>query len=251
MERDPGGENMIARESIQSMLGNTAYDRSHDKIGRVGNVYVDDRTGQPEWITVHTGRFGQRETFVPLEPAELRRGEVVLPFEKERVINAPNVDAEAAGHLSEQDEARLYEYYSMTSPSIPEGRAKPTTDNAMTRSEEQLRVGTANREVGRVHLRKYVVTEDEQQTVPVHKETVRLEREPVTEANRAAMPGPDISEADYEVVRHEEQPVVARETVPKERVRLTTDETTDQQTVGGKVRKERIAVEGLEEEQGR
>jgi uncharacterized protein (TIGR02271 family) len=243
---------MITRESIQGVLGTTAFDRGHDKIGRVGNVYVDDNTGQPEWLTVNTGMFGRRETFVPVEPAEVRGDEVVVPFEKERITNAPNVDADAAGHLSEQDEASLYEYYGMTHPTIPAGTAQPSGDNAMTRSEQQLRVGTSTRETGRVHLRKYVVTEDESQTVPVHKETVRLEREPITDANRgAAMSGPDISEADYEVVRHEEEPVVATETVPKERVRLTKDESTEQQTVGGKVRKERVAVEGLEENRKR
>jgi uncharacterized protein (TIGR02271 family) len=243
---------MINRESIQSVLGTTAFDQGHDKIGRVGNVYVDDSTGQPEWLTVNTGMFGRRETFVPVEPAEVRGSEVVVPFERERITNAPNVDADAAGHLSEQDEATLYEYYGMTHPTIPAGTVKRTGDKAMTRSEQQLRVGTSTRETGRVHLRKYVVTEDERQTVPVHKETVRLEREPITDANRgAAMSGPDISDADYEVVRHEEEPVVATETVPKERVRLTKDEATEQQTVGGKVRKERIAVDGLEENQGR
>jgi uncharacterized protein (TIGR02271 family) len=241
---------MITRESIESVLGNTAYDRGHDKIGQVGNIYVDDRTGQPEWMTVNTGRFGRRETFIPLESAELRGDEVVVPFEKERVASAPNVDADGAGHLSEQEEATLYEYYGMAQPATAE-RAKPS-DNAMTRSEEELRVGTVDRETGRVHLRKYVVTEDERQTVPVHKERVRLEREPITEANRGpAMSGPDISEADYEVVRHEDQPVVSTQTVPKERVRLTKDETTEQQTVGGQVRKERVVAEGLDKSEGR
>jgi uncharacterized protein (TIGR02271 family) len=247
-----GEDGMITRDSIQRVLGVTAVDRAGDKIGRVGNIYVDDSTGEPEWMTVHTGRFGRRETLVPLQPVELRDGEVVVPFEKERVVNAPNVDVRAAAHLSEQDEARLYEYYSMSQPGAPAGSAIPPTDNAMTRSEEELRVGKKRREAGRVHLRKYVVTEEEQRTVPVRKETVRLEREPITDANRAAaMSGPDIAEADHEVIRHEEEPVVSTKTVPKERVRLTTDETTEQQTVGGKVRKERIAVEGLDEDQGR
>jgi uncharacterized protein (TIGR02271 family) len=238
---------MITRESIQNVLGNTAYDSAHDMIGRIGHVYVDNQTGQPEWMTVQTGMVGKRESFVPLEPSELRGNEVIVPFEKQRVGNAPNVEADAAGHLSEQDEIQLYSYYGMQHPTIPAGTVR---DGTMTRSEERLQVGTQMRETGRVHLRKHVVTEDQQQTVPVHKEKVRLEREPITDQNRGqAMP--DISEADYEVVQREEQPVVAKETVPVERVRLAKDETTEEQTVGGQVRKERIDVEGLDEGQRR
>ncbi|GAA3387187.1 PRC and DUF2382 domain-containing protein [Streptomyces roseoviridis] len=117
-------------------------------------------------------------------------------------------------------------------------------DDAMTRSEEEMHVGTERVETGHVRLRKYVVTEEVQQTVPVRHEEVRLEREPITEANREeALSGPDISEAEHEVVLHEERPVVETRAVPKERVRLRTDEVTDEETVSGEIRKERIDVE--------
>jgi uncharacterized protein (TIGR02271 family) len=237
-------EMMITQEAIPSVLGRTAYDSSHTKIGKVGQVYVDDKTGQPEWMTVRTGLFGRMESFVPLQPAEVRGDEVVVPFEKQQVSNAPRVAVDASGHVPDQDEARMYDYYGMRRPAAP-----PAAGQAMTRSEEQLRVGKETREAGRARLRKYVVTEDEQQTVPVRKETVRVEHEPITEQNRAqAMAGPGISEAEQEVVRQEERPVVSKETVPQERVRLAKDETTEQQTVGGKVRKERIDAEGYQQE---
>jgi uncharacterized protein (TIGR02271 family) len=242
---------MISKESIPNVLGKTAYGSGHDKLGKIGQVYVDDRTQQPEWMTVRTGRLGKRETFVPLQPAELRGDEVVVPFQKEQVQNAPTIDADTPGRLSEQEEATMYAHYGLSNPAAARGPGK-ATDDAMTRSEEELRVGVENREVGRAHLRKYVVTEDQQRTVPVHKEKVRMQREPITDQNRGrAMAGPDISEADYEVVRHEERPVVGKETVPKERVRLTTDEATEERTVGGQVRKERIEAEGLNDDQGR
>jgi uncharacterized protein (TIGR02271 family) len=114
-------------------------------------------------------------------------------------------------------------------------------DDAMTRSEEEMHVGVERRETGRARLRKYVVTEEESYTVPVRHEEVRVEREPITDANRdAALSGPEITEADHEVVLHEERPVVETEVVPKERVRMTTDERTEEETVRGQVRKERI-----------
>jgi uncharacterized protein (TIGR02271 family) len=237
-------EIMITQEAIPSVLGGTAYDSSHTKIGKVGQVYVDDKTGQPEWMTVRTGMFGRMESFVPLQPAEVRGDDVVVPFEKGQVNNAPRVDVDASGHIAEQDEARMYDYYGMRRPAAPRAAAGP----AMTRSEEQLRVGKETREAGRARLRKYVVTEDQQQTVPVRKETVRVEHEPITEQNRAqARAESGISEAEQEVVRQEERPVVSKEAVPMERVRLAKDETTEQQTVGGQVRKERIAAAGYQQ----
>ncbi|MFF5970192.1 DUF2382 domain-containing protein [Streptomyces sp. NPDC012769] len=120
-------------------------------------------------------------------------------------------------------------------------------DDAMTRSEEQMHVGIERVETGHVRLRKYIVTEDVQQTVPVRHEEVRVEREPITEANREqALSGPEIAEAEHEVILHEERPVVETKAVPVERVRLRTDEVTDEETVSGRIRKERIEVEGDE-----
>ncbi|MFB9904216.1 YsnF/AvaK domain-containing protein [Allokutzneria oryzae] len=115
----------------------------------------------------------------------------------------------------------------------------------MTRSEEHLRVGTEQHEVGRARLRKYVVTETEQVHVPLTREEVRVEREPITEANREQpLSGPEVSEAEHEVTLHEERPVVGTETVPVERVRLEKEQVTDTETVAGEVRKERIDTEG-------
>jgi uncharacterized protein (TIGR02271 family) len=114
----------------------------------------------------------------------------------------------------------------------------------MTRSEEQLRVGTQTRESGRARLRKHVVTEQQQVTVPVSREELRIEREPVTDANRGrATDGPAISEEEHEVTLHEERPVVDKEAVPVERVRLGKQTVTDQETVGGQVRKEEIDID--------
>jgi len=120
----------------------------------------------------------------------------------------------------------------------------PTTDTAMTRSEERLRAGTETQEVGRARLRKHVVTEHEQVTVPVSHEEVRVEREPITEANRgAAEDGPAISEEEHEVTLRAERPVVTTETEAVERVRLGTETVREQETVSGEVRKEQIELD--------
>ena len=95
-----------------------------------------------------------------------------------------------------------------------------------------------------MRLRKYVVTEEVQQTVPVRREEVRVEREPITDDNvDQAVDGPEISDEEHEVVLHEEEVVTEKRAVPKERVRLSKDEVTDEQVVSDQVRKERIEVE--------
>jgi uncharacterized protein (TIGR02271 family) len=111
----------------------------------------------------------------------------------------------------------------------------------MTRSEEELRVGTTERERGRARLRKWVDTEQVEETVPVTRETARVEREPITDDNvDEAMSGAEISEAEHEVTLHEEEPVVEKRAVPKERVRLERDTETDEEQISETVRKERI-----------
>jgi uncharacterized protein (TIGR02271 family) len=179
---------------------------------------------------------------------------------RDQVKDAPAVDPD--GELSEREEQRLFEHYgvpyttegSTTAQDAPRGdRGAERTqggrgrDDAMTRSEEELRVGIAKQERGRVRLRKYVVTEQVQTTVPVQREEVRIEREPITDENREhAMSGAEISEAEHEVVLHEEEPVVEKRTVPKERVRLEKDTVTEEREVSEEVRKERIETEGGE-----
>jgi uncharacterized protein (TIGR02271 family) len=271
---------MITTEQLRDISGVTVYGPDQEKIGRAGQVYLDDDTGQPEWLTVNTGLFGTNESFVPLRTAELTGDGLTVAYRKEQVKDAPNVDPEN-GHLDRDEEQRLFQHYGLETNSAAVGgdgvegesltdsqsrapgdvtgttagtttdrttgadTSGPTTDDAMTRSEEQLNVGTETREAGRARLRKYVVTEEQNVTVPVTREEVKLEREPITDANReSAMSGPDISEEEHEVVLHEERPVVEKEAVPVERVRLDTEQVTEQRQVTEEVRKEQIDADG-------
>jgi len=249
---------MITAEQIPVVIGHTAYDNSHKKIGTIENVYLDDLTGRPEWLMIRTGLFGTKETFVPITTAEVLGEEVIVPFAKDQIKGAPNIDVGAGEHLPGEEEARVYDYYGIrheqpgtggmnTAMGTAGGESTQdrAADDAMTLSEERLRVSTESHEAGRVRLRKYVVTEEQQVTVPVRREEARLEREPITEANRdRAMGGPEITEAEHEVTLYEEQPVVTTETKPVERVRLSKETVTEEKTVVGQVRKERIETEG-------
>ncbi|GGQ13284.1 DUF2382 domain-containing protein [Streptomyces mutabilis] len=283
---------MITREEIAHVLDHPVYDGDGNKIGDAKHVFFDDITGRPEWVSVKTGMFGSNESFIPIRDAAVVQDHLEVPYRKDQIKDAPNVDVDAGGHLSESEEHRLYDYYGINWDSVlseaertddgrfaagpgPAGTAQAAGaagaagpagaagtaggmagrqegadrtgmrgDDAMTRSEEQMHVGVERRESGRARLRKYVVTEEVQQTVPVSHEEVRVEREPITEDNRGeALSGPEISEAEHEVTLHEERPVVETETVPVERVRMTTEEHTEDEVVRGQVRKERIEAE--------
>jgi len=114
-------------------------------------------------------------------------------------------------------------------------------DNAMTRSEEQLRVGKEAVGAGSARLDKYVTTEHVQTNVPVTKERVVIEREPVNDNNRgAAINGPEISEAHHEINLTEERAMAQKEVVPIERIRLGKQIETHDQMVGADLRKEHV-----------
>ncbi|MDR6971037.1 PRC and DUF2382 domain-containing protein [Leifsonia shinshuensis] len=251
---------MINENNIAALIGTKVIDRDGDKIGSVGQIYVDPSTGRPNWASVRTGLFGTSESFVPLDDAVEEPDGLRVPFEKAVVKDAPRIEDDA--ELSPQEEEQLYSYYrgngttsglgtadattgTATTAGAGHDTSGPNTDDAMTRSEERLDVGTERVETGRARLRKYVVTENQQVEVPVTREEVRVEREPITDANVGeALDGPELSEEEHEVVLHEERPVVDKETVPVERVRLDSETVTGTETVNEDVRKERIDVEG-------
>jgi uncharacterized protein (TIGR02271 family) len=306
---------MIGTESLDRVIGADVIDAQGNKIGTASEVFLDDESGNPEWVTVKTGLFGTKESFVPIRNADLTGDGLRVPVTKEAVKDAPKIDTD--GHLSPQEEQELYRYYDMggnqtadmggvqtgqtsgvqtgqtggqTADYTQAGTAAtttntgmgagmtdpvgdtqatttagyndttdvnqhgtrghdtsgPTTDDAMTLSEERVNVGTQQVEAGRARLRKYVVTENVTQTVPVSHEEVRVQREPITEANMGdAMDGPAISEEEHEVVLHAERPVVEKEAVPVERVRLDTETVTEQQQVSETVRKEQVDTDGI------
>jgi len=271
---------MIDQKSVERLYECDVIDARGDRIGSVKQVWLDEASGQPVWASVHTGLFGMRESFVPIQDAQVKDKHITVPVEKQKVKDAPAVDA-AGGRLSDAEQADLYEYYGM----IPmansgdhdrlsgqqRGRAtgrheqaggrpdtgrqdmtrqdasgqrttgqRGTGQESMTRSEEQLKIGKEQVETGRVRLVKHTVTEQQNITVPVSHEEVRVVREPIT--GGGAPRGRAFGDEEAEVVLHEERPVVGKETVAVERVGLGKETVTEQRTVSGEVRKERIDV---------
>jgi uncharacterized protein (TIGR02271 family) len=257
----------LHKDRILQFRGETLCDSAGDKIGTVEEIYLDAETDAPEWALVNTGMFGGKSTFVPLRDASETDGALRVPFDKATVKDAPKL--EPNGQLSQREEGELYRYYgleyseSRSDTGLPDGETHgrfdrdtdtagtvgrdvsgPETDQAMTRSEEELTVGKTERESGRVRLRKHVVTDEVTKTVPVKREEVRIEREPITDANVGdATAGPEISDEEHEVVLHEEEVVAEKRAVPKERVRLDKDVEVEERTVSEDVRREQIEVD--------
>src|SRR6478736_4807300 len=102
---------MIGTDTIDRVIGRDVYDESGDKIGSAAEVYLDDETGRPEWVTVRTGLFGTKESFVPIRDADLTDDGIRVPVSKERVKDAPKIDTD--GHLSPEEEQELYRYYGL------------------------------------------------------------------------------------------------------------------------------------------
>ncbi len=215
---------MPTTEEVATWRGQDLRSSDDEKLGTIQEIYLDTDTREPEWALITTGMFGTKQSFVPLHEASPAGDGVTVPFGKAAVKDAPKIDPD--GQLSQPEEAELYRHYGLqygenqsgsglaesgTTPDAAGGVTDrshdedliaadgrdvpgPTTDDAMTRSEEELRVDTTERESGRVRLRKYVVEDEVTQTVPVRREEVRVEREPITDANvDDATSGPEIS----------------------------------------------------------
>jgi len=280
---------MLSEREVSAAVGGTAYGVDGDKLGTVEAFFADDRTGTPTWVAVSTGLFGTRHSVVPVTDATFTDGALHLPVTADAVKSAPPMAGE---HLDPADEEALRRHYGLggtqpvaappentaplgdtapptveiaspvaAPPETPAPAQSSATGGGMTRSEEQLRVGTERVAATRMRLVKYVITEDVQITVPIRREEIRVEEVPFDEVDdgigESLVPGADVYDAHSaepastgtpgglpeEIVLHTERPVVTVEVVPVERVRLRTELVEGQETVTGQVKREQIVVD--------
>ncbi|AWB84710.1 DUF2382 domain-containing protein [Corynebacterium liangguodongii] len=247
---------------IEDLANATAFDVDGDKVGSVRDVYVNDTTGQPDFVSVNHGLFGGGDSIVPLRGHTLRDGELHLAFPKDRIKDAPTLEED--GHLTNEDQEAFYRHYGLegardvttyntgAAAGAPAAagvdterrNAAATTDNdTLVRSEEQLNVDKERVESGQVRLRKYVVNETETVEVPVQREEVRVVREPLTDADRANYDG-NIGEDEASVTLSEERVNISKESVPVEKVSLGKETVESTERVSEELQKERIETDG-------
>ena len=260
---------MITQNQVRDLIGSDVVDSAGE--GRKGRSDLPRRPDRQAGV----GDSEHRPVRQQRELRAARRGrragrQAPCPLQEGPGQGRPERDADDGGHLDQSEERNLYQHYGLdyseqrSDSGLPDSGADavdrevtdtarraghdtsgPNTDEAMTRSEEQLHAGTETVTAGKARLRKWVETEEQNVSVPVKKEKARLETEPITDANRdSALDGPAITEEEHEVTLTEERPVVAKETVPVERVKLTKDSEQHDEQVSEEVRKERIEAEG-------
>ncbi|MDQ2755173.1 MAG: PRC-barrel domain-containing protein, partial [Actinomycetota bacterium] len=107
----------IDQSNVNDVLDQDVYGPDGDKIGGVGQIYLDDQSGQPSWVTVKTGLFGTKESFVPVVDAQLTAEGLQVPYSKDQVKDAPQVEAD--GQITPDEEAELYRHYGLSQHSQP------------------------------------------------------------------------------------------------------------------------------------
>ena len=239
----------MSTDELVAAQGSTGYSSEGDKLGSVEEIFVDQDTGEPEWIGVGTGMLGTKRVLVPVVGAERSDDGFRVPYSKEQVKETPDVDAD---EISQETEAQLYAHYGLEYSHAPSDTGLPqgapdvgssdagATEGDLVRSEEELAVGKQRVQAGRARVRKWVDTEPVQADVELQRETARVTREPIDQPVSDA----EIGEQEVEVPLSAEQASVQKQTVAKERIGVDKDVETETQTVSDEVRKERVEVEG-------
>ena len=242
---------MVTSNQATALLGRVLVDAAGDKVGTVTEVFIDDQTGHPSWIAVRTGWFGSNDSFVPLNLVDTAEPILRTSCDKATITGAPRHDADQP--LSRPDEDTLYSYYGLIGPDTAGPRTAgpgpgvkhahsgqtPEPDRSGTRSgpERPVSAPGGGTQVDRPRLRKHVVTQRQTVTVPVSHEVARIERIPITDADRDTVQPGNFTEEEYAVVLHAERPVLTTEVVAVERVRLTDDPEIPQETASEVPRK--------------
>jgi uncharacterized protein (TIGR02271 family) len=232
-DSDSGGDVTMTTQA-EELLGARVIGADGRVVGTVEQVFRDDVDGTPAWARVRSGKTGR---FVPLGSSQVTTDGLSVPFDSQKIMGGPNIDA--GQHMSAAQAEELSRYYGLTVPAQPQPR-KLTDEEWLVRQEERLQVGTEMLETGRIRLHKYVDVEPVEQAVHVFHEEYDIERIPITADERIRG---DLQEGEQEIILHEERAVLRKEVVPVERVRLIARRVEEDKTVAGEVRKERIEIE--------
>jgi uncharacterized protein (TIGR02271 family) len=243
----------------EELLGARVTGADGKVVGTVEQVFRDDVDGTPAWARVRAGKTGR---FVPLGSSQVTADGLSVPFDTQKIMGGPNIDA--GQHMSAAQAEELSRYYGLTVPTqsgptqpaqMQPGQTQPgqtqpipaqqprgdmTNQDWLVRQEERIQVAKEMRETGRIRLHKYVDVEPVEQAIHVYHEEYDVERVPVAADERI---GGTIAEGEQEIILHEERAVLRKEVVPVERVRLRAKRVDEDTTVRDQLRRERIEIE--------
>ena len=225
------------RVRLDELRGEPVYDNAGEKIGSVEEIYYDPSTHSPEWIGIGTGFFGTKRVLVPVEGAHASGDGLTVAYSKELVKDGPDVDED---EITSEREAELCSYYGLANTASRTTQPANDADQSVTRSEEEIEVGTRSTEAGTARLRKWVETEPVSLDVELRREVAHVTRERIDEP----VGNHEFTEEQVDVPLHAEKPVVQKQVVAKERIGLQKDVETERQTIHDEVKKEHVDVEG-------
>ncbi|MEF3121936.1 PRC and DUF2382 domain-containing protein [Kocuria flava] len=254
----------MATYDVNALLSATAYGSDGDKIGKVEQVFLDDNTEEVTFVTVNTGLFGTKESFVPVDGAQQDGDRLVLPYTKDVVKDAPGIDADQ--HLSPAEEEELYRYYKMnydgtaartdrdrtaagTAAAGTAGHAGTERDDRYATDTDRNAVPATGTAAGAAGTAGYAETE---RTEELDRDrTAGLDRDRTADLDRDRTAGTADLDRDRDrtgvddgsVVRHEEQLHVGKERQETGRARLRKYVVTDHETVDVPVEREEVRVE--------
>lgn len=272
----------ISQEHVDSLYSAEVIDQDGDKVGGVGQVYLDDDTGAPAWVTVKTGLFGTSETFVPLASADFDNGQIRVPYEKGFIKDAPNMDADR--HLDEPQQEELYRYYNLgsggydadtgvgqtvgdagvdtgtgTAPVVDLDRqredafddrsdlAYADTDRTADTGSDRMTLHEERVDVGTERVQTGRVRLRKHVVRDTETVTVPVEREEYEIVREPVTDGQvagraDLGEDEIDVAVHEERPVIDKDVVATEQVGVDRRVVTDQERVTTDVAREEVDV---------
>jgi len=232
--------NVLTLEELKELRRAPLYTSDGEQFGHVGEIWYDEETDRAQYIKVGRGPAGMRAVLVPVQGGTRYRDGLQVPYSREQLESSPDFD------LDEYDEDREREFTSYYGDFDRERDADAGVDRdvdddkSVTRSEEELQVGKRETEAGRARLSKWVETEPVEMDVELKRETARVTREPIDRPVSDA----ELGEEEIEVTLREEEAVVEKQTVAKERIGIEKDVETQSETISDEVRKERVEVEG-------
>jgi len=100
---------MTTSQDPPDYIHRAAVDAEGNRIGKISQMFLDEQTGQPQWVLVETGLFGTRQSFAPIRGSRLDGELVVLAVSKDQVKDAPNV--ESGEKLGDSEQEALRQYY--------------------------------------------------------------------------------------------------------------------------------------------
>jgi len=225
------------RVRLDELRGEPVYDNAGEKIGSVEEIYYDSATHAPEWIGIGTGFFSTKRVLVPVEGAQLNEDGLMVAYSKDHVKDGPDVDED---EISSGREAELCAHYGLQGAQSRATQPTGDADQSITRSEEEIEVGSRQVDAGSARLRKWVETEPVSLNVELRREVAQVTRERIDEP----VADHQFTEEQVDVPLHAEKPVVQKQAVAKERIGLQKDVQTERQTVQDELKKERVEVEG-------